>query len=415
MKFLISCTLLLSVIILAGAINPLVFFPGYSFCNLHVQVINACEPGCPHNGNFTVGFGMAPVQNGFDVVCMYKFLNLAYDPLLPQGRRFINHPHTNITIPGYTTGNVDLNVNAAYNDFINALVGAGLVKGQTLRSACYDFRMASNEDAIVGSSFMQNTQNIIQAAYASAGNKRVYLVGHSNGGKGMLYFLSQQSQAWKNQYIAGMIGSAGNWPGQASLIPVFLLGLNVVDFSFNPALAENQAFWTSNYFTMAQPSVFSGSNSEITFQTNYVTISTNSHDYDVFFVATRNLFGRLNWRNYINLAGPGLTPPGVRSWAFRGTGISGTLIGVQTPSFTNLTILNYITTDGDINQEDATNFSSDVWNTLLPQGCYTAVTYPGVTHFELTTYSGFISSVLNIISTDVVKNCAPLGSQPDPI
>ena len=65
------------------------------------------------------------------------------------------------------------------------------------------------------------------------------LVTHSMGSIMTLYFLNQQTQAWKDKYVRSFISIAGVWGGTARAVKVFALGDNLDSWFLN----EENLLW----------------------------------------------------------------------------------------------------------------------------------------------------------------------------
>ena len=409
------CVTLLSV----EALNPIVFFPGYSLSKLNVQVQGGNLPGCPSSGSFVASFGMTIPQNGFNATCMWKYMDILNYPVGRSGQlRFRNRDDVTITMPGRENGDATQCVGSdAYSSMFDFFRGKGYVLGgnqATFRAACWDWRIDPSNDVISGPSFVQNTINVVKSAYNSAGRQKVYLMAHSNGPMMTLHFLNSVTQEFKNKYIAGFIPLSGNFAGQGLFIAVFLQGFLVSDFSFSKETVDVQQRWTQNYFSLPQPEVFSGSNNEIVLEvvSPSSTFEVSSSSFDRFFRATGNDFGLQHWRDYIGLIGPS-TPPFVPTWAFWGDGLD-TAVGIKIDSFSANNIVDFFLKPGDTNQEHVTNASPDAWLTSMKPGCYHGYPQYGVTHFDLPVNQTVLNQIWGIISGPVPTiDCSPLNSEDD--
>lgn len=70
-------------------------------------------------------------------------------------------------------------------------------------------------------------------------NTPVLLVTHSMGSIMTLYFLNQQSQAWKEKYVRSFVSIAGVWGGTARAVKVFAVGDNLDSWFLN----EKNLLW----------------------------------------------------------------------------------------------------------------------------------------------------------------------------
>ena len=61
------------------------------------------------------------------------------------------------------------------------------------------------------------------------GNTPVVMIGHSMGCPMILYFLTQQTQAWKDKYVKSIITLAGPWGGSVKYLEIFAVGTDFSD------------------------------------------------------------------------------------------------------------------------------------------------------------------------------------------
>lgn len=65
---------------------------------------------------------------------------------------------------------------------------------------------------------------LVEETYEMNDKSPVALLAHSMGGPMSLYFLHQQTQAWKDKYIRSLITLSGAWGGSAKAIKVYAVG-----------------------------------------------------------------------------------------------------------------------------------------------------------------------------------------------
>ena len=65
------------------------------------------------------------------------------------------------------------------------------------------------------------------------GNLPVVMIAHSMGCTMSLYFLNQQTKAWKDKYIKSLITLAGPWGGSAYALEIFTSGTNFAEAKDN--------------------------------------------------------------------------------------------------------------------------------------------------------------------------------------
>lgn len=71
-------------------------------------------------------------------------------------------------------------------------------------------------------------KNLIEETFRANNNTPVIIVAHSMGGPMTMYFLSSQSQAWKNMYIARLITLSGVWGGSMKAVKVYAIGKTIL-------------------------------------------------------------------------------------------------------------------------------------------------------------------------------------------
>ena len=145
------------------------------------------------------------------------------------------------------------------------LVALGYKANVTLHGAPYDFRRAANEQQ----EYFTELRNLIQKNYETVrcflvsnaiifskfknNNTRVVLVAHSMGCTMSLYFLNQQTKAWKDKYIKSLVTLAGPWGGSAKSLEVVTVG---TDLGFENIPIESEALKESIKFVeRTQPSL----------------------------------------------------------------------------------------------------------------------------------------------------------------
>lgn len=111
---------------------------------------------------------------------------------------------------------------AYFAPLIADLVGAGFKVGQDLFGAPYDWRRGDHTPE-----FRAALKSLIEKAYSSNGNKKVHIVAHSMGNLHTGVFLSEQTQAWKDQYIGSFIAVAGPWSGAPMALRTIVSGNNM--------------------------------------------------------------------------------------------------------------------------------------------------------------------------------------------
>lgn len=109
-----------------------------------------------------------------------------------------------------------------FDALVKQLVALGYEKNKNIFGAPYDFRRAPNE---LGDYFA-DLKVLVEKAYRNNGNERVVIICHSMGCLNSLYFLENNSQAWKDKHIRSLISLAGVWGGSVKALKAFASGDN---------------------------------------------------------------------------------------------------------------------------------------------------------------------------------------------
>lgn len=72
--------------------------------------------------------------------------------------------------------------------------------------------------------FFIKLKDLVEETYKTNNNTPVALIAHSMGGPMSLYFLHQQTQAWKDKYIRTIVTLSGAWGGSLKSIKVYAVG-----------------------------------------------------------------------------------------------------------------------------------------------------------------------------------------------
>ncbi|CDQ59514.1 unnamed protein product [Oncorhynchus mykiss] len=135
-----------------------------------------------------------------------------------------NSAGVTVRVPGfgqtYSVEFLDTNKLAGYfHTMVTHLVNIGYVRNETIRAAPYDWRIAPNEQ----DEYFARLKKLVEDMNEEY-QQPIYLLGHSMGSNYVLYFLYQQTQAWKDQYIKGFISLCAPWGGAVKPLPVLASG-----------------------------------------------------------------------------------------------------------------------------------------------------------------------------------------------
>ncbi|XP_042450115.1 lecithin-cholesterol acyltransferase-like 1 [Zingiber officinale] len=143
---------------------------------------------------------------------------------------------------------------------VDSLERLGYVDGQNLFGAPYDFRYglaADGRPCKIGTQYLRNLKELIEAASAGNGGKPVILLSHSLGGLFALQLLGRSSISWRRTYVKHLVALSAPWAGTVQEMLTFAsgytLGIPVVD----PLLVRGeQRSSESNLWLLPSPKVF---------------------------------------------------------------------------------------------------------------------------------------------------------------
>lgn len=378
-----------------SGLTPIVLFPAWHFTRLQVTVKNQrTDATCPRSGTFEDLVFLDPGP-AFSQVCRDELLTLRYDGKAhkPMRLRFSEQPGVTVSIADYgRTESAPF-----YEDLYQALEAAGYTRNLDIRVAGYDARLTPDM-----AGFLSRSKRLIEETYRQNGNRPVHVVGHSNGPIYIQYLLTHTSAAWKAKYIHGFTPLAGNFPGQGLGYALMFVGVNIPDLAF-PATPENavssaRMFLShpSTFITASDPRIFG--DQEVVIRDQSTGTDYTPEDYPALFADAG-----IPWATAIGDFYIGGVPfadpahfPNVDVYAEKGSGLD-TLVGL---GLTDLTIgqqvvatTEFLTRDGDVNQEDLTNDAVGAWAAM---SCFhfSLTDNPGVNHFELPSNVGVLARLV---------------------
>ena len=92
---------------------------------------------------------------------------------------------------------------------VQYFVQLGYRRGDTIRAAPYDFRLAPHSQA----QYFRRLKVLVEEMYRSSGSLPVTIISHSMGGLFGLYFLQQQSELWLSRHVKLFIPLNTPWRG----------------------------------------------------------------------------------------------------------------------------------------------------------------------------------------------------------
>jgi lysophospholipase-3 len=376
---------------------PVVLFPAFHFTKLQVNVNNqTAAPECPKTGGFQDWF-TNDTPSPFNQVCQDKLLTMRYSGSGAMPSRFTNQQGVSVNIIDYgkTTSA------PFYETLYQKLESEGYTRNKDIKVAGYDSRLTPDMAGFVG-----KTKKLVEDTYSSNGNQPVELVAHSNGPLYAQYLLTHMTSTWKKKYIHGFTPLAGNFPGQGIVYSVFFTGLNITDFS-HPSTVENaqssaKMFLSlpSSYMSSSDPAVFGDQEvvvKDLATGKSY-TPNTNQQLFtDANLPQAKEIaafyIGFVKFRDAQNF-------PNVDVRAEKGSGLP-TAVGANLANLTVGQVVpndQFLTRDGDANQEDITNDAVGAWSAMQ---CFhfSLTDNPGVDHFSLMTDNNVLSRIVTTLKT----------------
>ena len=378
-----------------AGLTPIVLFPAFHFTKVQVTVRDqTIDSTCPSSGTFQDWFLIDSPSTTFSQVCRDELMTLRYvaSPRLPMRLRFREQRGVSVQVIDYgLTSSAPF-----YEPMYRALESAGYVRNRNIVVAGYDARLTPDQSGL------QRTIRLIERTYRLNGNTPVHLVGHSNGPLYAQYLLTHTTKAWKRTYIHGFTAIAGNFPGQGSLYPLLFTGINIADFTF-PVTPEN-AVSSARMYLSAPSSYMSAADPRI-FGTREIVVADASTgktytpaDYQALFDDAGLSQAREIADFYVGFVhfADADSFPNVDVYAEKGSGID-TLVGLGLRDLIVGQLVDdetqFITRDGDINQEDLTNDAVRAWSAMR---CFhfSLIDNPGIDHFTLPSDSGVLARLV---------------------
>eukprot|EP00271_Cylindrocystis_brebissonii_P003688 TRINITY_DN14934_c0_g1_i1.p1 TRINITY_DN14934_c0_g1~~TRINITY_DN14934_c0_g1_i1.p1 ORF type:complete len:495 (-),score=96.15 TRINITY_DN14934_c0_g1_i1:778-2262(-) len=355
---------------------PIVFFPAYSTSRLTVRVTDQnFSDLCPKSATFEFYSGHTEPWKYSDD-CALEASRLLYDESeAVLEKRFSPLPGVHFSLPTFGS----ITCAPLYLPLHLRLFAAGYVPGTSLAVACYDFRMAPNVDVTPGHTFLSASKSLIESLYEKNGQKRVFLLGHSNGAPMATFLLRTQPAEWLAKYVAGFVAYGGNWAGQGSFVQYLFTGFSFFDFvTPKPDACYAMQTWPALYFSLAQPKVYR--KKEVIVKagnTSYTPADIELLLRDANLTLARTLFPLYN-----GLVSPDKPPP-VDTYLFYGSNRS-TKVGILLAELQQgVKPEGSLLGTGDGDQEEIDNLSILGWGGQMAPLHFEATELPGVAHVAL--------------------------------
>lgn len=249
--------------------------------------------------------------------CWVDNMRLTYNNIT---RKTSNNQGVEIRVPEFGNSTsvewIDPSKASAGNYFASiaaSIMRFGYERNVSLRGAPYDFRRAPNELQ----DYLSNVKLLVEDTFNRNDGKRTVFITHSMGSSMVAYFLSLQTQEWKDKYIQSWISLAGCFAGTIKAMKVYAEGDNLgVRVLSSNALKEQQR--TSPSLSWLLPSSRLWSSEEILVQTSARNYTVN--DFRDFFNDIDFPDGYHMWEDTHPLIHD-LVAPGVEVHCLYGTGV----------------------------------------------------------------------------------------------
>lgn len=374
--------------------SPLIFVPG-SFCSLlQVRINTTLQPSCPsslHNQWILLWLNLRLIEPNL-LPCYHQIFGMIYNS---SSNSFENPP-------GVETRLVPNSINGSFLDGI-LWEYIGLDKfllyftrkhnytdGLNIHSIPYDFRRGTSNPLLI---FVNQLKELIEWTYHRNGNERVYLVSHSTGGSMVLFFLSQQSQPWKDQYIQSWISLSGNIAGEVDNIESVIAG-------FLTPVVPRDVLQSWDFFAWRLPE-------PIAYGSQRILISTPSKNYTSSdmqaLLHTLNATGLAQiYPEASSILGT-LPSPNVNTYCFYGINVSTPIAYISKSDDFDSRKIETIHGDGDGEQDDTTNMSCQLWKQTMDRKYQlTLKGFDRISHLELVGNNQVLEKIGEIISSKIV-------------
>jgi len=349
---MVRCLVVLCLIVAIEAKSPIIFIPG-SFCSLlEVRVNTTLQPICPKSldNQWTLLWLNVRLWEPEFLPCFHRIIQFVFNSSTnsfenPIGVevRLLKNSTTGSFLDGLLWEYVGLD--KMFYHFIKTF---NYTDKLNLHSVPYDFRRGTNESLY---EFIRNLKQLIEFTYNRNENQSVHLISHSTGGSMVLFFLSQQSQQWKDRFIQTWISLSGNLAGEVDNFEDILRG-------FVSPMIPKEILQTWDFYAWRLPEPFVFGSKRLLIQTtrkNYTSIDIqqflndiNATDLAQIYPQTSSILGDL-------------PAPNVDTYCFYG-------VNVSTPIAYRIDEKNRLETihgRGDGEQDDTTNMSCQLWNETM--------------------------------------------------
>lgn len=193
--------------------QPLILVPGFTASSIEYKLTKkrSSFPDCPTDTDDweVLWLDTSLLANQTKAVCFVEDMEVqVMNNRLQNFPGVATRPRDFGGVEGMEYQDLNRKVPAYYKIVIDSLRAAGWVVGETMFGAPYDWRFGG----VRVDTYFTDLKNLVENAF-NINNKRVNIYAHSMGPSVVLYFLNQQTQAWKDKYIRSFICVVPVWSG----------------------------------------------------------------------------------------------------------------------------------------------------------------------------------------------------------
>lgn len=372
------------------SLSPIIFIPG-SFCSLlEVRIDTTVQTACPrafHNQWILLWLNLRLFEPTH-LACFEQIFRFSYNA---SSNSFVDPPGVETRITPATSSDSFLHgllwEYVGLDKFLeHFILRFHYTDGWNLRSMRYDFRRGNEESLL---KFSDNFKVLIESTYAVNRNRSVTLVSHSTGGSMTLFFLSQQDQQWKDQYIQSWISLSGNIAGEVD-------NIQSVSQGFLSPIVSASVLQSWDFFAWRLPE-------PLIYGSQRVLVQTPSRNYTSFEML--DLLQAMNGTDLarvypqISTILGSLPAPNVRTYCFFGANISTAVAYRSASDQFDDGDLQTIDGSGDGEQDDTTNMSCERWKDTMDRKYALVIKgFDRVSHIALVGNEEVLSEIDQIIS-----------------
>ncbi|KFM72700.1 Group XV phospholipase A2, partial [Stegodyphus mimosarum] len=257
--------------------------------------------------------------------CMVDNMRLVYNN---ETRTTSNSPGVDIRIPDFgNTSAVEwldpttaaamisrLTYSTYFADIIDMLVREGYRRGVDVRGAPYDHRKAPNEYK----KYFEDLRNLTEETYSINSQTKITFICHSMGCPVISYFLSMQTQLWKDKYVERIIALAGAFGGAVKAMKGFAAGDDLGIAIISSLKVRNHIRTCPSLAYMLPSSELWGENEALMVTPKKVYTVSDFHE---FFQDINYTTGYEMYKDTHRYALRSLQPPGVEVHCLYGTNV----------------------------------------------------------------------------------------------